>query len=131
MLFGGKSAAISRLRALATECGLQDWDGNDASAIDPSALQNAEDFVRALPEGIPMPECAAEPDGAISLDWIQSRHRLFSVSVGQSSRLAYAWLDGADKGHAVARFDGFIVPRLVLSGIQSILNPANACLRPA
>jgi hypothetical protein len=127
-LFGEKSAVISRLRALANECAEQGWDGGDALAIDRVALQNAEDFVRALPEGFPVPECAPEPDGWISLDWIESRHRFFSLSVGSSSRLAYAWLDGADKGHGVARFDGLSVPPRVLSGILSILNHEYASL---
>ena len=131
ILFGGKAAVISRLRALANDCAEQGWDGHQACAIDPGALQNAEDFVRALPEGFPAPEFAPEPDGSISLDWIQSRRRLFSLSVGSSNRLAYAWLDGADKGHGVARFDGFSVPSRVLSGIQSILNNGNASLRTA
>jgi hypothetical protein len=77
--------------------------------------------VRALPDGIPLPEFAPEPDGSISLDWILSRNRLFSVSIGHSSRLAFAWLDGADNGHGVARFDGQNVPPRVLEGIKCII----------
>lgn len=120
-LFGEKAKMLSQLRALANDCAQRGWDGAGAFAIDPAALQNAEDFVRALPEGIPLPECAPEPDGAISLDWIQSRHRLFSLSIGPSNRLAHAWLDGADRGHGVDRFDGVSVPERVLSLIKSIL----------
>src|SRR5680860_861102 len=121
-LFGEKAAAISQLMALANDCAEQGWDGDGACAIHPTALQNAKDFLRALPESFPMPEFAPEPDGAISLDWIHSRHRLFSLSVGSSNRLAFAWLDGADRGHGVARFDGLSVPLRVLSEIQSIFN---------
>ena len=66
-----------------------------------------------------MPEFAPEPDGAISLDWIQSRHRLFTLSISASNRLAYAWLDGTDKGHGVARFDGRTIPRRVLTNCDS------------
>ena len=131
ILFGSKSAVLSQLRLLASDCAHDGWDGNDASALDPVALQTAEDFVRALPAGIPMPQCAPEPDGSISLDWIHSRNRLISVSVGGSNRLAYAWLDGADKGHGVARFDGFLVAPRVLSDIQSIVNNGNASFRAA
>jgi hypothetical protein len=131
ILFGGKSAVLSQLRRLATECAQEGWDGNEAAALDPVALHAAEDFVLALPLGIPMPQCAAEPDGAISLDWVHSRNRLISVSVGSSYRLAYAWLDGADKGHAVAGFDGCQIPSRVLSEIESIVNDANTSLRAA
>ena len=131
MLFGEKSAALSRLAELTDECAEEGWDGSEAFALDRVAVKNAKDFVRALPDGIPVPEFAPEPDGSISLDWIQSRHRLFSVSVGRSNRLAFAWLDGADSGHGVARFDGLNVPALVLAGIQSILSRGNASLRTA
>lgn len=120
-LFGRKAAIISQLWGLAHECAEPGWDGYGAHAIDPTALRNAEMFLRALPEDLPMPECAPEPDGSISLDWIHTRHRLFSLSVGPNDRLAYAWLDGTDKGHAVARFDGVSVPQRVLAEIQSIM----------
>lgn len=128
-LFGTKSAAIFQLKTLAKECAEPDWDGYGASAIDLMALRNAQNFVRALPEGIPVPEFAPEPDGSISFDWIQSRHRLFSLSIGSSNRLAYAWLDGSDKGHGVARFDGFNVPARILADIQSIMNQGNVAIR--
>ena len=67
-------------------------------------------FLRAMPDDLPIPEFAPEPNGSISLDWIASPDRLFSLSIGRNGRLAYAWLDGADKGHGVARFDARNVP---------------------
>jgi len=104
-LFGDKAAVISELDAIADECRVENWDGEGASPIDPWAVRTAQRLVRVLPEGVPVPECAPEPDGSISLDWIDSLRRVFSISVGGDLRLAYAWLDGSDKGHAVARFD--------------------------
>jgi hypothetical protein len=44
------------------------------------------------------------------------------VSVGPSGRLAFAWLDGVEKGHGVVRFDGQDVPRRILEGIKAIVN---------
>jgi len=131
ILFGRRATAISHLRTLGNECAESGWDGADAYAIHSVALRNAENFVRALPEDIPMPEFAPEPDGSISLDWIPSRHRLFSMSVSTGNRLAFAWIDGADRGHGVARFDGLIVPARVLTGIRSILSYGNAAVRVA
>jgi len=128
-LFGEKAAALSQLRALANECAEQDWDGNEASAIDPLAVFMAEGFVRAMPDSLPLPEFAPEPDGSISLDWIQSRNRLFSLSIGAANRLAFAWLDGSDKGHAVSRFDGQTVPPRILDGIEAIVNHGHTSLR--
>jgi len=121
-LFGEKASAISQLMALYDECSEPGWDGHEASALDPVALRLAVAIVRSLPDDIPLPEFAPEPDGSVSLDWIQSRYRLFSLSVGTSHRLAYAWVDGADKGHAVARFDEVRIPPMVLEGIRGITN---------
>ncbi len=120
-LFGEKAAALSQLAALAAECAETGWDGGEAVGLNSVARRTAERFIRALPEDMPLPEFAPEPDGSISIDWIDSRNRLFSLSVGVSDRLAYAWLDGTDKGHGVARFDGRNIPPRVLDGIKSIV----------
>ncbi len=130
-LFGDKAAAISQIWALANECSEGGWDGEEAEPISRVAASLAADFVRALPAGVPLPEFAPEPDGSVSLDWIQSRNRLFSVSVGTNNRLAYAWLDGTDRGHGVARFDGQTVSRRILDGISGIVNHGGASLRAA
>ena len=101
---------------------MSDPDWELAEPVSRRAAELAADFIRALPEDVPLPEYASEPDGSISLDWIQSRHRLFSLSIGEGSRLPYAWLDGADVGHAVAFFDGETVPPRILEGIRRIIN---------
>jgi hypothetical protein len=125
-LFGDKAAALSQLQMLAAECNEPDWDKAGASPIDIDAVINTAAIVRAIPSGFPLPEFAAEPDGSISLDWIESKNRIFSVSVNASSRLAYAWLDGSDRGHGVAQFDGKKIPLRVLEGIRDILGNGNA-----
>jgi hypothetical protein len=128
-IFIDRIIAISQLRALADDCQEQGWDSYDASPLDALAILNAENFLRALPRGIALPEFAPEPDGSVSLDWIQSRHRLFTLSIGSSNRLAFAWVDGSDKGHGVARFDGRSVPLRVLAGLESIVGDSNASIR--
>jgi hypothetical protein len=104
--YAPKTAVISQVRAIANECAAAGWDGAGAEPASQDAVARAVDLIRALPDGVALPELAPEPDGQISLDWIQSRNRLFSLSVGPGRRLAYAWLDGEDRGHAVAGFDG-------------------------
>lgn len=129
-LFGSKAVAISQVWALVNECAEPGWDGADAEAVNLLAAFAAQDFVRTLPAGVPPPEVVADPDGAISLDWIHSRNRSFSVSVGVGARLAYAWLDGSDRGHGVARFDGERIPSRILDGIGEIVKHGNAALGP-
>lgn len=120
-LFGEKAAAIWDVRLLAQECREENWDGYGAAATDARAVSLAEYFIRTLPEDFPLPEFAPEPDGSVSLDWAQSRKRVFSLSIGSTNRLAYAWLDGTDKGHGVSSFDGQRIPTRILQGIQEIM----------
>jgi len=129
-LFGSKAAAISEIWALANVCAEPDWDGDGALPVNQLAVFNAAAFIRALPDGVRLPDFAPEPDGSISLDWILSRNRLFSLSVGAGDRLAYAWLDGTDKGHAVARFDGESVPQGILEGITVVMKGGLAEVGP-
>jgi hypothetical protein len=127
-LFGSKAAAISQLRALAQECAISGWDGDSAEALNAFSINLAENLIRGLPEGLTLPEVAPEPDGSVSLDWIITRNRSFTISVGSSSRLAYAWLDGSDRGHGVAHFDGTNLPSRVLDGIRSIVDHAHSAI---
>jgi hypothetical protein len=126
--FGRKADAISQIWALANDCASLDWNGEGALPIAQVAVFEAAAFIRALPDGIPLPEFAPEPDGSISLDWIWSRDRVFSVSVGPSDRMAYAWLDGTERGHAVASFDGERVPDRILEGIKGFMRGAHAAV---
>ncbi len=45
---------------------------------------------------------------------------MVSLSVHGRGRVAYAWLDGTDKGHGVARFNGKELPEVLLSVIRSV-----------
>ena len=128
VLFGAKAAALSILRNLANECSEDNWDAAGGQAIDLGAMARTEAFLRALPSNVRMPECSPEPDGSICLDWSASRRRLFSVSVGATDRIAFAWLDGSDRGRGVARFDGRVVPEHVLSALRSIVGPPDAAI---
>jgi hypothetical protein len=112
---------ISSLHALYADHHQPNWDGEGARPISEVTLEMAVLFIRTLPDDVPLPEIAAEPDGAISLDWAASRHQVFTLSIGSSDRLAYAWLDGSDSGYGVARFDGERIPQKVLEGIGGAL----------
>jgi len=130
-LFGAKSVALSRLYELAEECAKAGWDFEGAAAVPADVISRTAEFIRALPSCVPLPEIAGEPDGALSLDWIRSRTQVFSVSIGNTSRLPYAWIDGTDRGHGVARFDGSTIPARILSGVREITNGGSVTFRIA
>ena len=97
------------------------WDGADAPPVSPVALDRARELIMSLPLSIPNPELAVEPDdGAVSLEWYAGPSRVFSVSVGNSPRMACAGIDGTDSWHGVARFDSAKVPDFVIQSIQRI-----------
>jgi hypothetical protein len=130
-LFGAKSLALSQLWALVEECAAPDWNGEQALPLSRLAAQQAQQFICALPDGLPLPEFAPEPDGSISLDWMPSRHRLLSLSIGESDRLPYTWIDGSDRGYAVARFDGERVPQRIVEAIRAVADRVDAGVRAA
>ena len=128
-LFGDKANAISQVWSIVKEHATENWNEDAAQPVDELAGRNATEFVRLLPPDFPMPEFSADPDGAISLDWIESRHRLLSVSVGADNRLPYAWLDGANRGHAVAVFDGQQIPDRLLAEIRKLKANGDTAVR--
>lgn len=130
-LYQGKARAIAQLFEVAGACAEAGWDGADAEGVHFIAVIQASDLIAVMPDDLPMPEAAAEPDGSISLDWIESRSRAVSVSVGVNNRLAYAWLDGSDRGHAVERFDGVAFPPRLLAAIRETVRRGGAQLRAA
>jgi hypothetical protein len=87
---------------------------DDQSAIPAGAIDRALRLVKSLPGDIPVPDVAIDPDGAISLDWVGSRVRVFSMSVGDSDRVAYAWINSSDRGSGVVRFTGILPEALLL-----------------
>ena len=97
-LFGPKAALISGIWSLVSERPAP--EGEYEPVVDRTAWR--ETFIRVLPEGLPLPEVAREPDGGISLDWIRSRN-------------------GLDRGHGVARLDRGRLPRPILEGIAGLL----------
>ena len=97
---------------------LRDFAHEHGIAVD--VADNAEKFIRAMPEDIPMPEFADEPDGNISLDWIRSAERVFSISVGGGSRLAWAWQNSGYSGHGVVGFDNQNIPDALINEIRAV-----------
>ena len=117
----GIKAAVSAIRELLRSHAEPGWDGGHASAANLRAVARAVAFVRALPEDCVPPEVGIDPDGSVSLDWTASRGCRLTIGVaGHDDRLACAWIDAADSGHAVAWFDGGKVPAGVIQAIRAV-----------
>lgn len=120
-LFGGRISVLAAIRSLTDSHAQRGWDGGEAAPASRAAIDLAVDFVRALPDDCAMPEVGLDPDGAVSLDWLPSRHQMLSISfTANSNRLAYAWLDGTDRGNGVARFDRQTIPRRLIDAIAAM-----------
>lgn len=99
-------------------------------AVSAASVRRAFQLVQSLPNGIPVPDVAIDPDGEVELDWMPSRTRMFSISLGDSDRLAYAWLDGSDHAHGVFRFINAI-PQPLLLQLAELTVDARAYVRVA
>ncbi len=119
-LFGERQNALSTLVELADECGSEGWDGYGASAVEPSSLLYAEEFIRMLPDSLPMPELSVDPDGCVSFDWLPSQTSTFTMSLGVNGRIPYAWVDGSNRGSAVERYSHSEIPPRILDEIRRI-----------
>ncbi len=119
-LGGSKSDAISAVWNVASDASEHDWNGEGALAVDSMTAGNAVQFIQSLPSFYAMPEVSPEPDGGISLDWIESRTRVLSISISRKRSLPIAWLDGNTRGYCVVSFDGEEMPSRVLNEIANI-----------
>jgi hypothetical protein len=114
------SDLIAELDNLAAEHSLPGWDGIEAPPVSYTTIAHARLFIDALPAGVPKPELAVDPDNAaISFEWHGGYRRVFSVSIGDSGRLACAGLDGVDQWYAALGFDGEL-PALVSDSIRRV-----------
>ncbi len=129
-LNGEKSAAISSLLSLFSDHGSDGWDGANARALNGTAVQQAIALIRSLPDDLPLPEVAVDVDGGVSLDWMPDRLLAVSVGINATNRIGFAWLNGRDRGNAVARFDGVIPPRTLLDLLTHLMS-SRAALRIA
>lgn len=119
-LAGSKSDAISAVWNVAADASEEDWNGEGALAVHPMTAANAVQFIQALPAFVAMPEVSPEPDGGISLDWIESRTRVLSLSIGRNRSLPMAWLDGNIRGYCVVSYNGEDMPSHLLNEIATI-----------
>lgn len=100
----GLQDILEELYTIAEECNKTGWDGYDAIPVNEITLQNARQFLTALPAKINKPTISAEPDGCLTFEWYRSPYRVFSISITQDSYLHYASLVGNNKKYGTVKF---------------------------
>jgi len=83
------------------------------------AARRAEHLLRLLLDHAP-PTVSIETDGAIAFDWIATHRRMFSISVSESDKLAYAWLIDDSHGHGTAAADSEELPEPIPTLLKMI-----------
>lgn len=90
----------------------------EMAAISPDTARQALTFALLLPNSLPIPEISPDPDGDISFDWIGKTGKMFSASIDETGRIAYAGRFGErSKIHGVEQLANSL-PQEILRGIQ-------------
>lgn len=100
---------IENLRAVSDETSIP---------VHPDTIRAARQFAYSLPRFGPLPEVSVDPDGEISFDWTGSSGEMFSVSVNEQNRLAYAgWFGEKSRVHGIEQLaEG--CPQQIVRGIE-------------
>ncbi len=111
-------ATVNELCDVADGCSGPNWDGEGATAVSESSLENACRFVLSLPRGCTMPESDADTDGEINLSWIGEKGHRLSLSIGSTGRISYAFRKGVRRLNGTVWFTERInedILRLILT----------------
>ena len=109
------------LQEVADEHNQPNWDGYDALAVSEYSLVKAQYLLQTLPADIPLPDVEVDPDGEVSFDWYDDADGVFSVSIGDTGRLAFAGMFRQSKVHGVEYFYDEI-PRPILFYLHQMLD---------
>jgi hypothetical protein len=96
-----REQVFRELEAVAEECAVHNWDCYDAQPVSARAIGCAWKLLDQLVDDFPRPEVSADPDGEVSLDWLDGVERGLSISVNAEGRLSYAGFFGRSKAHGV------------------------------
>lgn len=114
-----KQSAYDQLGEVYDPCRQANWDGEGADAIEQDTLRNAYLFIEALPDGYPLPDITAEPDGHLDLEWYRHPRRILSVSVSPEGMLYWAALVGIEDPRGSCPFYGDM-PDTILYWIRRV-----------
>ncbi|MGC2519448.1 MAG: hypothetical protein WA373_10140 [Burkholderiales bacterium] len=107
------SQPIQELMDVYRDCSSENWDGEGASAVTESVLDDAVTLLFLLPPSIQNPTFQPEPAGAIALEWYKDPKRVLLLSVNGTRSIQYAGLLGdGNETHGKVNFAGSL-PRAI------------------
>jgi len=115
----GGEEVFTELEEVHQECLTSGWDGYQAEAVAPETYHLANEFLKALPLGIPVPSVSADPDGQIAFEWYVSPRKTVSVSISRDGDLHFSSLNGSSSVFGTETFYGK-APRNILEVIQRL-----------
>lgn len=78
---------------LLEEAGVDNWDGEGATALDEDTVLTARMVVDELPNYAGRPDVSATPHGEVDFDWVKRQDLMLTVSVGPGGKeIAFAGL---------------------------------------
>jgi len=94
------------------------WDSEGAARVSANTLDEAANFVEALPLWAPLPEVMADPRGHVGFEWDFGKSFVLVVTVSGQNRLTYAALLGKGaRAHGIEVFND-MVPRGILGMLE-------------
>jgi hypothetical protein len=117
-IFGLDSQLREELADIWGECQESNWDGHNGLPVSRDTLREVYRLLEEIPKYITAPSLSAHPDGAIAMEWYQSKNRQIDLSV-VDGEIHYAAKFGANRHHgSFAIIDGW--PKSLLSLIVKI-----------
>jgi len=79
-----------QIRDIASKAKEENWDGDNAAAVPPSAVQHALQLADLLPADIVDPEVTPTPHGEIDFDWMNADREMLTLGVDANGEVAWA-----------------------------------------
>jgi hypothetical protein len=118
-----KTETLAELDSLALETREPNWDGYNADGVMAETVALVREIIRLMPDDLALPSLSAEPDGHVSMEWIEGQHQRLSVSISPNGSLAYAAILDGEARHGTTALIGEI-PEIVLRLIRILTPPA-------
>ncbi|MBI2230291.1 MAG: hypothetical protein HYU46_14485 [Deltaproteobacteria bacterium] len=101
------------------------WDGTGSARVEPSTHVYANQFLRILPDDLPVPDISVDTDGEILFEWDRGPRQIFSVSIGRDGTLTFAGLFGQSKIHGTEHLREAL-PLVIAHSLQRVARQLTA-----